>query len=569
MSSVLRSVHLPVNVIRSSTFSVLFAALLAALALVAACEADPPPTSIAGTLAPGTARATVGVSATALPGAPTRAALPAAATRAPTFAAPHGALVIAGTHLPSGDVTALPEFVSAALFDSLLHLNPENGALLPGLAENWDVSADGEQITFTLRDGVKWHDGTAFSAEDVVFTLRALSDPKARITPAADFGALAEVTAPDARTVRVRLKSPYCAALTYLGAVKILPKHRLENKSLNDVSLDDLTGTGPLMLQAWDDAGIRFKANRNYWGGEPQIVDWTYAFYADAGAAVQAVARGDADLAVDDAADATVGGQTFPANEFYALAFNTARAPFDDVRVRRALAMALDPAPYLKMGDGTMLLKTSLLPNFWAAPSVHPPEFDLQGAKALLAEAGWNRDTDADGILDRDGKPFEVTLWARADDPRSEMAAQLTREQLAKLGVRAVLQLDDRMLFLTRLFLHEYDLAIANFNIPPDPDQHFFWSSSEDEPGFGLNVTGFSNSAVDAALAAGNSVSECAPEARQRAYAPVWDQLATQVPMAFLFAPPRAVRVSAPVTGIAPSSFAGAFWNLNAWRLAE
>ncbi len=494
---------------------------------------------------------------------------PPASSAVPNRTGPRGSVVIAGLRPATGEITALPEFVSAALFDSLLNVNPNDGSLTPGLAESWRVSADGKTMTFTLRSDVKWHDGTSFSADDAVFTIKAFSDPEIRITPAAEFGPISAVSAPNSRTVQVAFDEPFCAALAYIGSLKILPSHRLQGKSLTEVSPDDLTGTGPLVLARWQDDAISFAANRQYWQGTPQIVNWTYRMYPDERTAQKAVQQGEADVFVGDAPSGAPPDARYPANEFYALAFNVKRSPLDDSRVREALAMALDPAVFLqRMGEGTTVLAASVLPTAWFAPHITPLAHDPARARQLLREAGWTRDSDGDGILEKDGQPLELTLWARGDEPHSELAAELVREQLAAIGVRAILQLDDRTLFLTRLFLQEYDLAIANFNIPLDPDQHYFWSSAENKPGFGLNVTGYASQEVDQALEAGNRVPSCDPATRRSAYAPVFRQIAKDLPMVFLFAPPRAVITRSPVDGIEPSSFAGAFWNLNRWGVA-
>ena len=123
-----------------------------------------------------------------------------------------------------------------------------------------------------------------------------------------------------------------------------------------------------------------------------------------------------------------------------------------------------------------------------------------------------------------------MTLWAQADDPRSEVVAQLVRQQLQGVGVQAILKLDERSLYLTRLFMQEYDLAVAHFNIPLDPDQHYFWSSTEKKPGFGLNVTAYANPAVDAALTAGNRAARCDSQARAAAVGDLARQLASDLP---------------------------------------
>lgn len=438
---------------------------------------------------------------------------------------------------------------------------------MPGLAARWSVSDDAKTFVFTLRDHVSWHDGSPLTAADVVFTLKSLSDPNIRIRPAADFGTISNITAPDAHTVSITLGEPYCAALTYIGLVNILPQHLLATKDLTALATPDLVGTGPLILRSWNNNTIKFKRNANYWDGAPQIVDWTYTTYPDRLSAENAVRDGHADVLATDAPVANVANIPFTANEYYALALNTGRPPFDDARLRQAVASALDPTEFTTAVNGAVL-STSLLPTSWFMPSdLTPPKFDVASARQSLSAAGWT-DTNGDGVVEKNGKPLQVTLWAQVDEPRSQVAAQIARTQLARIGIDPVLKMSDRLLFLTRVFLHEYDLALVHFNIPLDPDQHYYWSSAEDTPGAGLDVTSYSNDRVQAALRAGSAAARCDPTTRKNAYAPVFQQIANDIPMVFLFAPTHAVDTGAPVSGIAPSSYAGAFWNLNTWEVA-
>lgn len=549
----------------SIPFFILFCVLLAACEVepTAVPNSSPPAITNASTqvIQPTTAPLTAIPNSTrALPPAPAASPLPT------TRREPRDSITIAGVGAPSREITALPEFVSRALYDSLLRVDPQDGHLAPGLAERWQVSDDAKTFTFFLRDDVKWHDGTPLTADDVVFTLQALSNPDVRIRPAADFGPIEKISAPNSLTVSITFREAYCAALTYISTLNILPKHLLENNALTDVANENLVGTGPLILQAWDQNQITFTRNAKYWDGAPKITNWTYRIFENEIDARNAVARGQADLALTST---PMTGELAPrvANEFFALAMNVTRAPFDDARVRQALAAGIDRTAVIPEGEraDAELLNTSLLSAFWAnSQNARQPAFDPQRARQLLTQAGW-RDTDGDGIREKDSKPLEVTLWAQTDEPRSEETAQRLRAQLQALGVRAILKLTDRTLFLTRLFLQEYDLALANFNIPLDPDQRYFWAASEDDPGFGLNVTGYTNAQVEKALAAGNGVPRCEPTARKTAFAPMFQQIAQDVPMLFLFAPPEYLAANAPIGGIAPSSFAGNFWNLNEW----
>lgn len=539
--------------------------LLVIFVLLAACEADPTPVvnSPVATLSVPTPT----LQETSAPKPTGSVLLAPAVTPSPIVTrGPGGAITIAGVGAPLREITTLPKFVSSALYDSLLKVDPQDGHLLPGLAERWQVSEDGKTFEFTLRRNVKWHDGVPLTADDVVFTLEALSDPDVRVIPAADFGAIQEISAPDGRTVRVTFSEPYCAALTYIGTMAILPKHRLQDKGLADVANEDLIGTGPLVLKAWTDDALTFRRNTNYWNGAPQIVDWTWRIFPTARAAAAAVSEGRADLLVSDTPIEGKLNLPLALNEFYALAFNTKRPPFDDVRVRRALSSALNrPEIAAAQAIQQFGIESSMLGQFWAASDVRQPEFDAAGARRALASAGW-RDSDGDGILDKDGKPLEVSLWLQAEDPRSETTAQLIRAQLADVGVSVVLKLTDRTLFLTRVFLQEYDLALVHFNIPLDPDQRYFWDESEIEPGYGLNVTGYTNAGVQQALEAGNSAARCELRARMTAYGPLYEQIARDTPMLFLYAPTQVVNLDATIEGLAPSSFAGEFWNLNTWQ---
>ena len=121
---------------------------------------------------------------------------PVPPTTMPRYAG--GSVVVAGIGQPSRQVTSLPPFVADGLYDSLLHVDPKTGALAPGLAVSWEVSDDARTFTFHLRQGVKWHDGQPFTAQDVVFTIQTFSSTGLRIaTPAADFGAISAASAPD------------------------------------------------------------------------------------------------------------------------------------------------------------------------------------------------------------------------------------------------------------------------------------------------------------------------------------------------------------------------------------
>jgi peptide/nickel transport system substrate-binding protein len=550
------------------------AAILAALA---ACSSGPAP----ALTPPPPASPSPAQSSTAAPSAQVP---PGTATRAPLLKG--GSIVIAGIGQPSREVTSLPRFLSDALYDSLLQIGPADGSLKPGLAESWQVSDDARAFTFHLRAGVRWHDGQPLTAQDVVFTIKSLSAPDVRITPAADFGPLADVTAPDSQTVSVRLKDAYCPALTSIGTLKILPAHILgtphssQDKAgqtgLTSLAAAQFVGSGPLVLQDWNADAITFTPNANYWNGAPPIADWTYRIFASVADAQAALKAGQVDLvsleagqAVGSSSAADAKIYAYPSNQFYAMAINLERDIFADARMRQALALALNRRGLAEglFGKDAQTLQTSILPGFWASPTnAVQPAYDPALARQLLAEAGWS-DTDGDGILDKDGKPLSVTLWAVADDPIGEPLVFDVRRMLAQVGVQVLLQLDDRDELLTRVFLHEFDLALAPWNIPLDPDQHWYWQSNENKQGEGFNIVSYANPQVDDLLKRGNLAPECDPNARRAIYAQAYRTISNDVPQVFLFAPPVFLEARPRVFGLAPSPFAGAYWNINSWQV--
>jgi peptide/nickel transport system substrate-binding protein len=388
--------------------------------------------------------------------------------------------------------------------------------------------------------------------------------------------------------VIVRLNEGYCAALTNIGTLKILPEHihgastpspsnGAGDGGANSPSTDQFVGSGPLILQAWNADSITFVPNPNYWNGTPTINNWTYRIFSSAADAEAALNSGDADVLDRENArpirtSLPAGVKTFTrtANQFYSLAINLERDIFKDARVRQALASALD-RPRLAQdlfNRDAKVMQTSLLPAFWSdSASATQPAYDPARARQLLTDAGW-RDSDGDGILDKDGKPLNITLWAVADDPVDEPLAFEARSMLAQSGFQVLLQLDDRDELLTRLFLHQFDLAIAPWNIPLDPDQHWYWQSTENKQGEGLNFVSYSNPQVDDLMKRGNAAAKCDSSARRTVYAQAFRTIASDVPQVFLFAPPAYLDTRARVYGVSPSSFAGDYWNLNSWEVA-
>jgi peptide/nickel transport system substrate-binding protein len=487
-----------------------------------------------------------------------------------------GALTVGVVGTANSDVNALPAIVQSALFDSLLQIDPANGSLKPALAETYQISNDATTITFRLRSDVRFHNGDALTAEDVVATLQAFSAATFRGTPLTDFGTFTRASALDPQTVQLAFSSAYCPALASIGTLKILPRAVATSANFPRLTPAQLIGTGAFKLAARTDEQFTFERNTEYFRGAPHLDSLTVRVYADAAAARAAFAAKQIDLlpaapgesAALQKLDAKIGASD--TSEFIALMFNLDTPTLNDPRVRQALTYALDRQVLLNdIGNQARLINTSALPEYWAYPQNLPGyTFDSAKAKQLLADAGWRAPSGGDGILRQNNKPLRLELWTEADDPILEPLAFRIREQYAALGIQVELELNDRPGWITRAFEHRFDLLLLARKIPLDLDQRWYWQSDQNAKGSGFNFGSYANPHVDGALKELLRAPGCDAQIRAALSGEIYRALIPDAPVAFLFAPKKYLVARDRVLAeyLAPSPFAGDFWNLNNLR---
>jgi peptide/nickel transport system substrate-binding protein len=331
----------------------------------------------------------------------------------------------------AGAAAAIDEVVYANIFEGLTRFGPD-GSVLPALAESWEVAPDGLSWVFNLRPGVTFHDGVAMTAEDVVFSFdRAMAEGTLNAQRAL-FDGINEVTAIDDVTLEIGLDAPKGSLLFNLawGDAVIVSPASADTNATNPV------GTGPFAFGQWVQGDrIELVKNPDYWGTPAHLDNVTFKFIADPTAALAAMMAGDVDafpvfpapenlaqFEADPRFRVIVGsteGETI-------LAMNNARAPFDDVRVRRAVAMAIDRQAIV---DGAMFGYGAPIGSHFAPH--HPAYLDLtdrnaydpEAAKALLAEAGY-----PDG--------FATTL-ALPPPSYARRGGEIVASQLRAVGVEA------------------------------------------------------------------------------------------------------------------------------------
>lgn len=344
-------------------------------------------------------------------------------------------------------------WVNSLIFDGLTRLDA-SGMAQPDLAKGWDVSPDGLQITFYLRSGVNWHDGQVFSSADVGFTYNAWSKLPATTRLQADLTeAGATFSTPDPLTVVVKLQKPFAPLLTDLSA-PIVPAHLLKDVNLDQLAAAPFSfapvGTGPFKWSAHEPGkNIVLDANAKYFDGAPYLDRVAFLITSSDQVAAAALLDGtllagqvgysqDNDLKSGSVASNTLSFGDYPEDSYYFLAFNLhPGALFNDYRLRRAFAFALDRDKIVSTatgGEGLPVWSTALSTTWAYEPSTPRYPQNQPQSRQLLADAGWTGKA-ADGTVERDGQPFAVNLYVRADDPLRRAAALQIAQQEAAVGI--------------------------------------------------------------------------------------------------------------------------------------
>ncbi|WP_431778894.1 ABC transporter substrate-binding protein [Microbacterium aurantiacum] len=423
------------------------------------------------------------------------------------------------------------------VFDTLVAPD-ENLEMQPALAESWEVSDDQLTWTFDLRDGVTFHDGSEFTSEDVVYSYRRIIDEQ--LANAWKFAAITDIAAPDDDTVVITVAQPTPNLLSNLGGFKGMAIVQQENVESGDITTAPI-GTGPFSVTGYFSGDrITLAANSDYWGGAPELAGLEYRFISEPATALAALRAGDihwtdvvppqqvSELESDD----TVQLGLTPSSDYWYLALNEAREPWSDVRVRQALAYAIDRDAIVQaVSYGTAALNQLAIPE----QSVWYTEYDeystdLDTAQALLDEAGFTG-----GTLD---------LLATSDYPETVTAAQIIASNLEPLGIDVEIRQPDFSTWLDEQNTGNFDMLMMGWLGNIDPDDFYYAQHHTDGAS---NAQKYSNAEVDALLDAGRI--ETDPEARKELYAEAATIIADEVSYIYLYNP-SVIQVWSPdVTG--------------------
>lgn len=475
-----------------------------------------------------------------------------------------GTIGEASTLIPILASDSASHSVAGQIYNGLVKYD-KNLKLIGDLASSFQVSQDGLTITFHLRHGVKWHDGTPFTSRDVLYTYNVIIDPKTPTAYADDFKQVKSLVAPDDFTVVARYSVPFAPALASWGSA-ILPAHLLEGKDITKTPLSrNPVGTGPYRFKEWvGGQKIVLEANKDYFEGRPYIDRYIYRIIPDTSTMYMELKAGGVDLmsltpvqysrqTVSQRFTSQFNKFRYPSSGYLYMGYNLRHPLFADKRVRQAITAAINKDELIHGVLFGMGQKSHgpIVPGRWAYnPGVKDIGYDPAHAAELLSAAGWH-EKNADGILTKNGKPFQFTIQTNQGNQQRLLTAQIVQQRLKTIGIDVKIRIVEWATFLKEhIDKGNFDVVMLAWNISQDPDMYDIWHSSKTKPGE-LNFIGYNNPEVDRLLVEGRSTFDV--EKRKRAYFRIQEILADEQPYTFLYVPDALPVVNARIRGIEPA----------------
>jgi peptide/nickel transport system substrate-binding protein len=447
-------------------------------------------------------------------------------------------------------------------------------------ARSWEVASGGKTITFHLREDAQFSDGHPLTSEDLAYTWRTVVDPETRTPYSSDYKRIERIETPDPHTFVVHYGEPYAPALSTWASLAIMPAHILAGQDINDTPFArDPVGAGPYQLHRWvAGQSVELTSHNGWFRRRPYIDKVTFRVIPDTTTQFLELEAGNIDQMSPSPA---LFQRTFPSrpdlreriatyqylgNNYTYLGFNLRRKPFTDIRVRRAIAHAIDRQELIK---GVMLglarrISAPYKPGTrWYPEDIQPYAYDPEKARALLAEAGWT-DSNGDGVRDKDGKRLAFEIVTNNDNKQRKIAATLIQRRLKKVGIDVDLRLVEWATFISQFInTHDFDAVILGWSLSLDPDQYTIWHSSQQGRGE-FNFVGLEDPEVDRLLEAGLKTFDEAE--RERIYHDFARELLKASPIVYLYAPLSLSAIHKRIRGVEPAP-AGIEYNVEDWYI--
>ncbi|GGM08087.1 MULTISPECIES: ABC transporter substrate-binding protein [Micromonospora] len=398
--------------------------------------------------------------------------------------------------------------------------------MAPALATRWTTSDDQLTWTFTLREGVRFSDGSPLTADDVVYSYTRIIDGK--LNAAYKFETVRSVTATDPATVVVTLTAPTPNLLANLGGFKGVAIVKKSNVESGEITTKPV-GTGPFAVASYTSGdSIQLTRNEHYWAGPTRLDGVRFTFVSDPTVALQNLRGGEVDWTdnlppqqVDSLKqDDRLTVESAPSTDYWYLALNQGRAPFDNVAVRRAVAFALDREAITRAAKfGQATANQTAIPQgsnwyYEYAPYRH----DVAQARQLLDQAGV--------------RDLSLDLMVTSEYPETVSAAQVIASQLGEIGIDVKIRTLDFAQWLDEQGKGTFDAFLLGWLGNIDPDEFYY---AQHRTGGTFNFHKYSNPAVDRLLDQARTQTDEA--ARRQTYQQAAKQIVDDASYVYLYNP--------------------------------
>ncbi len=403
-----------------------------------------------------------------------------------------------------------------SIFETLLEYDPNEVTLRPDLAESYEISEDGLEIYFRIRDEAHFSDGQPVTADDIIFTHATIMNPKVDAAYMRSYySIISEIVKISDKEVKFVMREVYFKSLEIAGGIYIFPKHVYDFNDPAEFNkhISNPIGSGPYIFEKWNvGKEVVLRRNENYWGHKPKLEKIIYRIITNDTAAVQAMRTDQIDYMrpvpdqyTDLCSDKEFTKKTqclsywHPGAGYFWIGWNQSRPFFTDRKVRLALTHLVDREAIkeyiLRNTEAQIPTGPFYIYGKQNNSDIEPWPYDPDRARELLDEAGWI-DTDGDGIRDKDGVPFRFKYMIVGGTYLHEQIAKLVKDSASKAGIDVVLEPYEWSIFSERVNDRKFDAVNMAWLGGLESDPYHIWHSSQ-IGNRGANYVGFNNAQAD------------------------------------------------------------------------
>ena len=464
--------------------------------------------------------------------------------------------------------------LDALLFRGLMRFD-ENNKVVTDIADSFDMSEDQLSYTFTLKEGITFHDGEELTADDVVFTIESIMDDQTASFLKSDFEEVDSIKKVDDYKVEIKLKQPFTPLLDKL-TVPILPAHAFEGVDMRTADFNSHPiGAGPYMFDKWDRGNaLTLQAYSDFFGTKPSIEKVIFKFIPDSNVRALQLKSGEVDVALLDPVqvenlekEKNLTIYDIESADYRGVLFNMNVDLWKDVNVRKAFSYATDREQIVKgilKGHGSVAY-SPLQNHEFNNDQVEKYTYDVDQAKSLLEESGWK--VEKDGFRYKDGEKLTFTITTPASDSVRVNMANYIAEGFTEIGADVQVAALD----WSAITIEDTEAFMVGWGSPYDADHHthiLFHSDESSVTSSGYNYGSYSNEKVDELLAKGRTTTD--PEERKQIYMQFQEELANDPAFDFIAYENAVYGINKDLSGVKERILghhgSGFLWNVEEWK---